>query len=418
MKQAGIITIGDELLIGQVIDSNSAWIGTELNNIGIAIRQRLAVGDDATEIVRAINDTKLLCDIIILTGGLGPTKDDITKQTLANYFNVPLVINEEVLHDVKVIFERLKRPLLEVNMKQASVPQHCTVIRNELGTAPGMWFDADDKILISMPGVPFEMKNMMSKTVLPKLQSLFTGSFIKHKTFLTAGIGESFLAEKIESVENNLPSNIKLAYLPNLQQVRLRLTAKGTDEKLLETQLEKISGELLPLIQTWLINDKDELLEASLGKLLLSKQKTMATAESCTGGAIAARIVSVAGSSAYFRGSFVAYDYDAKSNLLDVRKETILNKGAVSEETVIEMANGALKKFGADYAVAVSGIAGPGGGLPNKPVGTVWIAVASSSAHETKEFHFLKNREQNIQATVFAALNFLFRFVEKDSIHK
>ena len=411
MKQASIITIGDELLIGQVIDTNSAWIGQKLNEIGIAIKERLAVGDDENEIIRALTETSMHADIILITGGLGPTKDDITKMTLAKYFHSKLKIDEDVLKQVTEIFQKANKPILDSNKSQAKVPEKCVVIKNYLGTAPGMWFNEKGKVFISMPGVPFEMKGMMEEYVLPKLKSDFKDGYIIHKTFLTSGIGESFLAEKIKLFENDLPKNVKLAYLPNLQQVRLRLTTHGSNEIELIRLMENLGDQLKTLIGEFLINDLDCSLEESIGELLKSKNKTISTAESCTGGAIAARIVSVSGSSSYFRGSIVAYDYEAKSKLLNVPKEVIEQRGAVSEETVIKMAKGALTQFNSDYSIAVSGIAGPGGGLPNKPVGTVWIAVANTHSVKTKEFHFFKNREQNIQATVFAALNFMFRFI-------
>ncbi len=409
MSQCIIITIGDELLIGQVVDTNSAWIGTELNKIGIQVLRRIAVGDNRDEIVYALNEAFKIADIILVTGGLGPTKDDITKLTLAAYFNSKLVTNQEVLSDVVGFFTRVNRPMIESNYKQADVPEVCIPIRNKVGTAPGMWFDKDNCVLVSMPGVPFEMKEMMSSYVLPKLKERFTKGHIEHVTIMTAGVGESFLAEKIKNWEEALPEHIKLAYLPNLSQVRLRLSGRGLDERQLKVELQKQVDALLPLIENNVFATEDIGIETAIGKALMHSGKTVATAESCTGGYIAHRITSVSGSSKWFRGSVVAYHNDIKKTMLGVDESTLAQHGAVSEETVKEMALHARTSLNSDYAIAVSGIAGPDGGTTEKPVGMVWVAVANSDNVYTRKFQFSRMRNQNIEMAALNAMFMLYR---------
>jgi nicotinamide-nucleotide amidase len=411
---ASIITIGDELLIGQTIDTNSAWMAQELNKIGVWVKRRVAVGDSREDIWQSIDEELKQSDIVLLTGGLGPTADDITKPLLCDYFGGKMVVNEQVLEHVKNIFLRLKRPLLERNLKQAEVPDVCEVLMNERGTAPGMLFRRQEKIIVSMPGVPHEMKGLMSKKVIPLLLKEFNMPVILHRTLLTAGVGESFIAEKIQVWEEALPGHIKLAYLPNYGMVRLRLTTQGTDEQGLQTELDHLFKELQELVQEWLVAVKDEPLEKALGDLLLARNKTIATAESCSGGYIAHLLTSVPGSSAYFKGTVVAYSYDAKETILGVNHSTLESKGAVSEETITEMFHGLMKVTTADYGIATSGIMGPGGGTDDKPVGTVWVAVGSREKMVAKRLNFRFDRAKNIELTAAHALLMLFQFVKAE----
>jgi len=419
---ASIITIGDELLIGQVIDTNSAWIAQELNKAGIFVKRRVAVGDNENDIRIALDEESQHVDIILITGGLGPTSDDITKPLLCKYFNGKMIVNEDALQNVKYLFEKVfKRPVTEVNLKQAEVPDVCTVIQNKRGTAPGMWFvqrtpdgEKKGKIFVSMPGVPNEMQGMM-KTVIEKLKSRFELPAIIHKTLLTAGIGESMLAEQIKDFESALPSNIKLAYLPNYGMVRLRLTTSGYEKGIIEREIETQFETLKFLAKEYLVTDEDEPMEKVIGKLLSARNETMSTAESCTGGYIAHLITSIPGSSKYFKGSVVSYDNEVKENVLNVSDETLQTFGAVSEETVKEMLKGALDVLKTNYAIAVSGIMGPDGGSAEKPVGTVWIAVGSKSFDklriETQKLNLRFDRMRNIQITSMNALNLLRKLI-------
>ena len=411
MVNASIITIGDELLIGQVIDTNSAWIAKELNKAGVSVIRRVAVGDNYNEIVNALDEESAHAEIILITGGLGPTSDDITKPLLCKYFNGKMIVNEEALKNVKYLFgEVFKRPATEVNLKQAEVPDTCTVIQNKRGTAPGMWFEKNGKIFMSMPGVPHEMKGMM-EAVINKLKERFELPVIIHKTILTAGIGESMLAEKIKDFESALPKNISLAYLPNYGMVRLRLSSSGYEKEMIREEVNSQFQQLKLLVKEFLVADEDEPLEKVIGKLLSEQNKTMATAESCTGGYIAHLITSHPGSSAYYKGSMVSYDNEVKENVLHVSTETLKQFGAVSEETVKEMLKGVLGEIKSDYALAVSGIMGPDGGTPEKPVGTVWIAVGNSAGHRTQKLNLRFDRMRNIQMTAMNALNLLRKFI-------
>lgn len=404
---ASIISIGDELLIGQVIDTNAAWLGQELNKTGIKVQFRLTVGDDESEIINALNIAKQKSQLILITGGLGPTKDDLTKQVLCNYFGCKIIFNEEIYSDIKTFFERSNRPMIESNRQQAEVPDCCIPLRNRLGTAPGMWFEKEGKVFVSMPGVPFEMKAMIENDVLPMLKKKFTFPAIVHRTILTVGIGESFLAEKISDWENTLPRNLKLAYLPNLSQVRLRISAYGGDESALKQEIKKQEEKLLPLLGKYVYGFENDTLEKVIGEMLKDRSATLCTAESCTGGYIAHRITSVPGSSGYFKGSVVSYANEIKENFIGVKKETIEQRGAVSEQTVTEMAQGVLRKMNTDYSIAVSGIAGPDGGTKEKPVGLVWVAVGTKQKTVAKQFQFFRNRQMNIEMTGIAALNML-----------
>lgn len=410
---AAIITIGDELLIGQTIDTNSAFIAQELNRIGIWVKRRVAIGDVQEEILHALEEQSKDCRLIIITGGLGPTADDITKPTLCTYFHARLTVNEEALQNVKDIFQKLNRPLIERNLRQAEVPDNCTVLPNRRGTAPGMWFEKDRVIYVSLPGVPNEMKGLMQASVIPKLQGLAGLPVVLHRTLLTSGIGESTIADTIADFENNLPAHIKLAYLPAYGQVRLRLTARGTERAGIEKELNEHFHTLQQLVQQWMVASEDISLPEALVRLLKQKGKTLSTAESCTGGYIAHLLTGKPGASAVYNGSVVSYSNDAKQDLLGVDKKTLEANGAVSEGTVTEMAKGALRKLRTDYAIATSGIMGPDGGSPEKPVGTVWIAIARSNEVRATKHFFRFDRERNIEMTAQTALTLLYRFISE-----
>lgn len=415
--EVSIITIGDELLIGQVIDTNSAWMAQELNKIGIWVHRRVAVGDLWADIWKALEDESAVSDVILITGGLGPTADDITKPLLNKYFGGKMIMHQETLKHITYLFEKVfKRPLplLESNRKQAEVPDVATILKNYVGTAPIMLFEKNNKIFISMPGVPHEMKMAMEKYVVPLLKERFELPYIGHRTLLTVGIGESFLAERIKDFESSLPQNIKLAYLPNYGMVRLRLTMHGNSATA-ESELEKVFTVLKEQVQDVLAVDEDVPFEILLGRLLKAKNKTVSTAESCTGGYIAHLVTSVAGSSDYFKGSVVSYANSIKENVLHVNNATLSSVGAVSEETVKEMVHGVLEVMQTDYAVAVSGIMGPGGGSGEKPVGTVWFAVGNAEKIETKKMHFRFERKRNIELTAVNALYLLCMFIKNNS---
>ena len=415
MTQASIITIGDELLIGQVIDTNSAWMAQQLNKAGIKVTRRVAVGDVWDEIWKALDEESRHTDIILITGGLGPTADDITKPLLNKYFNGKLITDEGALQNVQYIFEKvLNRPMIARNLQQAEVPDTCKVIPNKRGTAPGMWFEKEGKVFVSMPGVPYEMKGMMDDYVIPELSTHFIFPHITHRTLLTAGIGESFLAEQIKDFEGNLPTHIKLAYLPNYGMVRLRLSSVGFNRVAVEKEVQEYFDTLQQLVKDNLVTNLDEPMEKVTGKLLIARNKTMCTAESCTGGFIAHLLTTIPGSSAFYDGSVVSYSYKAKEDLLHVSKTLLEAKGAVSEEVVIEMAKGALAAIQSDYVIAVSGIMGPDGGLPDKPVGTVWIAVGNKNKIEAQKLYFRFDRERNTQLTSTNALNLLRKFILAD----
>jgi len=419
MVYASIITIGDELLIGQTIDTNSPWMAEELNKIGVWVKRRVAVGDAWDDIWRALDEEGETSDVILITGGLGPTADDITKPLLCKYFGGSLVVNEEVLAHVKYLFEKVFRrsgPMLERNLKQAEVPNVCTVLMNQRGTAPGMLFEKNKKIFISLPGVPHEMKGLMKNQVLPKLQQHFKMPFILHKTFLTYGIGESILAERIKDWEEQLPKHIKLAYLPHYGNVRLRLTGISEDKNKLEQELEEESKAVKPLICEWLVIEDDTTIQQVVAKTLKERKQTLGTAESCTGGYIAHLITQNAGASLFFKGTIVAYDNEVKKSILKVADDTLRSEGAVSEATAKEMAKGVLEKLNTDYALATTGIMGPDGGTEEKPVGTVWIAVGNANRIETQKFNFRFDRLRNIEQTAHTALNMLRKFIQSADV--
>ncbi|MEO9022072.1 MAG: competence/damage-inducible protein A [Ginsengibacter sp.] len=412
---ASIITIGDELLIGQVIDTNSAWIAQQLNKIGIAVRRRIAVGDNSDEIWSALDIESKRADIVLITGGLGPTSDDITKPLLCKYFNGKMIVNEEALQNVKYLFEKIyHKPVNDVNLKQGEVPDVCEVIQNKRGSAPGMLFQKGGTVFISMPGVPYEMQGIM-EDVLRDLVNRFQLPEIIHRTILTAGIGESAIAEIIAGFEKQLPKDIRLAYLPNYGMVRLRLTTSGFDKNATEKMMDDQFAQLKKLVIDYIVTDEDETMERVLGKILLKNKKTISTAESCTGGTIASLLTSIPGSSAYYEGSVVSYSNDIKKAILGVKEETLEMHGAVSEETVKEMLAGVLSKMKTDFGIAVSGIMGPDGGTDDKPVGTVWIAVGNKGKVVTQKLKQRFDRKKNIEITSVAALNMMRKFVLENS---
>lgn len=409
--KASIITIGDEILIGQIVDTNSSWIAQQLNLAGIWVQSMLSVGDDPEAITEALKNGLETGDLLIFTGGLGPTKDDITVQTFAGFFDSALVFDEPTFAHITRFFEKLGRSPGEAHRRQCYLPEKASLLPNSMGTAPGMWFDYHSKVVVSLPGVPYEMKYLMEKEVLPRLQDKFDIQAVVHRTILTAGEGESRIAERIESFENQLPDFIKLAYLPNLGQVRLRLTAKGSDAAYLQQVVRHKTEELVQLIPDLVFGYDKESLEEVLGKLLVAKKLTLTTAESCTGGLIGHTLTSVAGSSAYYQGGLVAYSNDLKIQHLGVSESTLTKHGAVSEATVQEMVSGALEAYRADIAIAVSGIAGPGGGTPQKPVGTIWVAIGNRHHTKTKRLQLGKDRMLNIKYTATFALNMARQFI-------
>lgn len=412
MTNISIVTVGDELLIGQVIDTNSAWMAQQLNRAGFWVKRRVAIGDGRVDILKALREESANADIILITGGLGPTADDITKAVLCEYFNSTLVVDEAALENVKNILTKIfNRPITERNLKQAEVPADCKVIQNKRGTAPGMLFEKNENIFISMPGVPHEMKGMMTDDVIPFLKSRFVTHFISHRTLLTAGIGESSLADHISEFESALPSHIKLAYLPGYGMVRLRLTANADQEDGLERELDLGFANLKSLVNEWMVTDEDITLQEALGKLLALRKQSVSTAESCTGGYVAHLITSIPGSSAYFHGSVIAYDNEMKRKMLAVDPAILSAHGAVSEETVKAMVNGAISNMETDFAIATSGIMGPGGGSEQKPVGTVWIAAGDAHGIITRKLWFRFDRQRNIELTAINVLNLLRIFI-------
>lgn len=408
---ASIITIGDELLIGQTVDTNSAFIGTELNKIGVWVKKRIAVGDIKEDILQALNDQSKISQVIIITGGLGPTADDITKPALCEYFGSHLVVSEVALQNVKDIFTRLNRPLIERNIKQAEVPHNCTVLNNTRGTAPGMWFERDGVVYISLPGVPHEMRGLMELSVIPRLLEHFDLPVILHRTLLTAGKGESELAELLQDYEATLPSHIKLAYLPSYGMIRLRLTGRSNSEESLAGEIDRKFSELKTKVQEWMVADEDISIEVAVSRILKERGETLSTAESCTGGYIAHLITSHSGSSRFFHGSVVSYANEVKRDVLGVQKSTLKEYGAVSEQTVTEMAKGALNQLKTTYVIATSGIMGPEGGTPDKPVGTVWIAIGGPKGVRASQYSFRFDRRSNILRTAATALNLLRMYI-------
>lgn len=410
---AELLTIGDEILYGQIVDTNSQWMSVELTNVGIKIVRKTSVADREEDILTALAEAEKRADIILITGGLGPTSDDITKPCLAKYFNCELKINEEALVEVTEFFTRRGRELTDINRQQAALPTACIKIANAVGTAPGMWFSKGNKVFMSMPGVPHEMKRMISEQVIPRLKQKYQLPVIHHKIIRTIGQGESFLAEKIVDWEKSLPTHIKLAYLPNLGEVKLRLTCFGDSLKQLEKEADELTEKLKERIGQFIYGYGEEPIEVVIGKLLKENQLTLAIAESCTGGYVSHLITSVPGSSEYFQGSIIPYSYEIKMAQLGVKADTLNQYGAVSEQTITEMASLVRKKFNTTIGIATSGIAGPGGATAEKPVGTVWIAYADEQRVVTKKLQLSKERHLNIELASIAVLNLIRTNISK-----
>ena len=409
-----IIVIGDELLIGQVTDTNSGWIARELNHIGWEVTEITTVRDRSLEITDALNSSFGRVDVVLMTGGLGPTKDDITKQTLCDYFGGKLVFDESVFANVEAIFRRRKLTMNDSTRNQAYVPNMCTVIQNPVGTAPVMWFERNGKVLVSMPGVPTEMKTVMKEVVISRLREYFQDhSSILHRTCLVKDFTESRLSETLSDFEAQLPACIKLAYLPTPGVIRLRLTARGDEESYLQKIIDDEFFKLRTILGSHLFCGSDTTLAGALGSILAERGETLATAESCTGGNIAHEITRIAGSSVYFKGSVVAYSNEVKTRVLNVSSEILSGFGAVSRETVLQMVSGVQRLLSSDCAIATSGIAGPGGGSVEKPVGTVWIAVRYGERSEVECFCFEGDREQVIARATQSALLMLIQLMTK-----
>jgi nicotinamide-nucleotide amidase len=404
---AELLTIGDEILYGQIVDTNSQWMGVALGNAGIKVIRKTSVGDQEDEIIKAFAEAEKRADIVLITGGLGPTSDDITKPCLAKYFNCRMEINEEALTEVTEFFRSRGRELTDVNKQQAALPVCCEKISNTMGTAPGMWFQKNGKVFVSMPGVPHEMKRMMTDIVIPRLRLTFKTPIIYHKIIRTIGIGESFLSDKISVWEKSLPQYIKLAYLPSIDGVKLRLTALGDNIEKLKSDVELLIEQLKPLAGEYIYGYGEDPLEIVIGNTLRKNNLTIAIAESCTGGYLSHLITSVPGSSDYFLGAIIPYAYEIKMRQLGVKPETLEQHGAVSEPTIIEMANLVRAKFNTDIGVATSGIAGPGGATPEKPVGTIWIAYSDKHHTITKKLQLGKDRVINIKMTSAQVLNLI-----------
>jgi len=414
MVRAEIITIGDEILYGQILDTNTQWISFELDKLGIKTIRKSSVGDSAEEITAILNESKSRADVVFITGGLGPTKDDLTKKVLSDFFQCSQEMNEDALKDVTEFFFKRGRELTDINRGQALLPTKAQFIPNKQGTAPCMWFDEFGVIWVSMPGVPFEMKAIMENEVIPKLISHFKTPIIYHKVIKTIGIGESYLSDLIQDWELSLPKQIKLAYLPSLGIVKLRLTAFGDDLETLKLNVETQIDALRPTINSYIFGyNKDEIAEV-VGQLLLKNKATIALAESCTGGHLSHQFTQISGCSEYYMGGVISYSNEVKKEILHV-SESILNvDGAVSESCVTAMAKSIREKFKSTYGMATSGIAGPAGGSVEKPVGTVWIALASEEEVITRKLHLGGNRMQNIHMTSLNSLNLLRRYLLKD----
>ncbi|MBX7124931.1 MAG: competence/damage-inducible protein A [Cyclobacteriaceae bacterium] len=405
--KAELLTIGDEILYGQIVDTNSQWMGVELASIGVQVIRKTTVGDKESEILTAFAEAESRADVVLITGGLGPTSDDLTKPCLARYFDCEIRIHPEALEEVTAFFKQRGRALTELNRQQAALPVCCQKLTNPVGTAPGMWFERNGKVFVSMPGVPHEMKRMMQDLVIPRIRQTFNPPAIIHQIINTAGIGESFLAEKISSWEKALPEHIRLAYLPNLGGVKLRLTATGSREDAIRADLRKLVEQIQPLAGEYIFGYNEDPLEVVIGRTLQERKLTLSVAESCTGGFVSHLITSVPGSSSYFLGSMIPYAYEIKMRQLGVRPETLESYGAVSEPTIVEMANLVRAKFNADIGVATSGIAGPGGATTEKPVGTVWIAYSDKHHTVTKKLQLSNDRMINIRLASVHVLNLI-----------
>ncbi|MFH2142586.1 MAG: competence/damage-inducible protein A [Bacteroidota bacterium] len=415
---AEIITIGDEILIGQILDSNSAFISRQLNDIGINVFRITSIGDQNEHIIKALNSAINDVDIVILTGGLGPTKDDITKSALCKFFKTKLVFSEVTLDNIKkMLVSRGITELIDNNYNQAMVPEKCRLLPNSVGTAPGMWFTKNKKVIISIPGVPFEMMTIMKEEIIPGLKKIYNKTYIVHKVVMTQGAFEAKLSEKLTTWETGLnKQNIHLAYLPQPGIIRLRLSVEGSDINHLNKLISDKLDELNKIIPEFIYAYDDEMPEETIGKLLIKNNLTLSTAESCTGGHLAHRITSVPGSSRYYAGSVIAYSNEIKKNILNVPEELITMHGAVSRQVVEKMAENILKIYNTNYSIATSGIAGPDGGSIDKPVGTTWIAVCSKNITVAEKFNFGENRERNIIKTSLTAMNMLRKLINTENI--
>lgn len=402
---AEILTIGDEILYGQITDTNSQWMSKELDELGIRVIRKTTVGDNEADILSAFAEAESRADLVLITGGLGPTNDDLTMPMLAKYFDSKIVQNQAVEDHVRHIFESRGMDFTEMNKRQALVPEAATVLHNALGTAPGTWYEREGSVFVSMPGVPHEMKQLMKDYVLPRVREYFSTPVIYHKLIKTVGIGESFLADKIKDWEDSLPEHISLAYLPSIGHVKLRLTATGTDRDGLAAEVQELIDTAMPLMGKYIYGYDSTTLEKAVGQMLLERKQTIALAESCTGGYVQHKLTTIPGSSAYFQGGVVPYHNDFKIDLVGVKAETLEAHGAVSEETVREMAEGVRKRFNASIGAATSGIAGPGGGSEEKPVGTVWIACSDGEQTITKKLNLTQNRKLNIELSNVSLLN-------------
>ncbi len=412
-----IITIGDEILIGQIVDTNSAWMAEKLNDAGISVYQITTISDNREHILKTVQAALDRVDIVLMTGGLGPTSDDITKKTLAEFFHSELVLNDKVLASVRKRLEERNIRLNDLIRGQAYVPDKCQAFVNEWGTAPGMWFETNGKVLVSMPGVPVEMKGIMVKYVIPGLKDKYRLPAILHRTLLTYGTFEAHLAGLLEDFEKNLPSNVKLAYLPSAGRVRLRLTAKGDNREELTLLLDRLEKEMMERVGEYVYGKNEDTLEQIIGELLRKNGKTLSTAESCTGGMVSHLITKVPGASDYYKGSVVSYANEVKTGELGVPEKEIITHGAVSREVVEQMAEGVSTRLKTDYAIAISGIAGPTGGTPEKPVGTVWISVKAPEKTVAQKFIFGFTRMENITRAAYTSLNMLRKVLLNESFH-
>lgn len=405
--KADIITIGDEILIGQIVDTNSARIATLLGDAGVTIRRKYSIGDRREEILDAVGNSLSLCDITIITGGLGPTKDDITKKVLAELFDSELVRDEETYSRVERMMAARGIEFNELNQSQALVPACCTVLPNLKGTAPGMWFERDGHVVISLPGVPFEMEGLMESEVIPRIHSRFSLAAVVHKTAITFGMAESMMAAHIAEWEEQLPPHLRLAYLPSPSQLRLRLSAYEVEKGVAESEIEREFEKLMPLLGNHFVGWEDETVQSAVAKMLIARGETLSAAESCTGGTISAKFTAMSGASEYYWGGVVSYDNSVKENVLGVSRHNLETYGAVSEQVAREMAEGVRRLCGTTYGIATTGIAGPTGGTPEKPVGTVWMAVATPEKTIAKVVCHGKVRAVNIERAASAAINML-----------
>lgn len=405
--RADIITIGDEILIGQIVDTNSAWIAARLGEIGVSIRRKYSIGDRREEIIDAVEESLAKSELVIITGGLGPTKDDITKRVLADIFNSPMVCHQETYERVERMMKARGIDFNELNKGQAMVPECCTVLANHKGTAPGMWFEREGRVVVSLPGVPFEMEALMLESVLPKVSQHFDLAAVVHKTAITYGLAESMMAEHIAEWEDALPPHLHLAYLPSPSQLRLRLSAYDMDKAQAEKEIDEQFERLMPLLGDYFVGWGDTTVQSAVAEMLLAKGATLSAAESCTGGALSAKFTAMSGASEYFWGGVVSYDNSVKENVLGVSHANLDTYGAVSEQVARQMAEGVRRVCGTTYGVATTGIAGPSGGTPDKPVGTVWVAVATPTRTIAKVMVHGKVRAVNIERAATAAINML-----------